>query len=100
MSIDRYVEGTGQTVHGVVKAWIDRAIAGLPRDATIFEIGSAFGRDARYLTSSGYSVACSDAVPEFVDELRGRGFDARPFDIVRDAFDGPYDLILANAVLL
>jgi len=99
-NVRAYVEGTPHQVSGAPRDWMDRALDGLPPTARIIEIGSAFGRDAAYLASKNFAVECTDATPGFVAELFARGFQARHFNVLTDAFDGAYDLILANAVLL
>jgi predicted TPR repeat methyltransferase len=98
--VQEYIEGTFQEVEGYVKEWLDMAVAGLPKDARILEFGSAFGRDAAYLKGLGYSVECTDATLNFVKLLQEKGFDARQLNAITDPLDGPYDLVLANAVLL
>ena len=46
-------------------------VAGLPDDAEIFEVGSAGGRDAKYLRSLGYkNITVSDVAGFFLDELK------------------------------
>lgn len=99
-NVRAYVEGTAQAVSGPPQQWMDRALDGLSPAARIIELGSAFGRDAAYLASRHFAVECTDAAPGFVAELFARGFQARRFNVLTDAFDGAYDLILANAVLL
>jgi SAM-dependent methyltransferase len=99
-NVRAYVEGTAHQVGGPPRDWMDRALDGLAPNARIIEIGSAFGRDAAYLASKNFVVECTDAAPGFVEELRARGFRAKTFNVLTDAFDGAYDLILANAVLL
>ena len=98
--VQRYIDGTSQSVFGAAKAWIDAALSGVPPQATLIELGSAFGRDAAYIASQGYVVECTDAVQGFVLDLRARGFDARQFNVLTDDLSGAYDLIFANAVLL
>lgn len=98
--VPQYINGTPQEVSGVVKDWIDESIADLPKDARILELGSATGRDAAYLQSLGYTVECSDATEAFVDLLTQHGFNARKLNVITDEFGGPYDFMLANAVLL
>jgi SAM-dependent methyltransferase len=95
-----YIDGTSQELAPATRAWIDTALRGLPHDARILEIGSAFGRDAAYIAASRYRVECSDAAESFVAELQSRGFAARKLNLLTDAIGGRYDLILANAVLL
>jgi 2-polyprenyl-3-methyl-5-hydroxy-6-metoxy-1,4-benzoquinol methylase len=98
--VQEYINGTVQDVGGVVKEWLDEALAGLPKDAAILEFGSAFGRDAAYMQNMGYTVQCTDATQAFVDLLKQKGFDARLLNAITDNIDGSYDFVLANAVLL
>ena len=43
---------------------------GLPRDAKIFEVGSASGRDAKYLHSLGYNnITVSDVADYFFEKI-------------------------------
>lgn len=98
--VAEYVEGTASEVAGEGKVWIDAILAGLPVEALIVELGSAFGRDAAYIASKGFDVECTDAVEGFVAKLHSRGFRARHFNLLSDEFDRGYDLIFANAVLL
>ncbi len=98
--VEAYVAGTSAEVSGPPRQWMDRAVAGLAPSARILELGSAFGRDAAYLQGRGYQVECSDACAGFLALLRAKGFAARALNILTDTVGGPYDLILANAVLL
>jgi SAM-dependent methyltransferase len=98
--VQAYVDGTAPEVGGEVKLWIDRLLSGLAPSARMFELGSAFGRDADYIRGRGFVLQCSDAVPGFVALLRARGLEARLFNALTDPLDGPYELIFANAVLL
>lgn len=95
-----YIDGTSRDLAPATRSWIDAALCGLPKSARILEIGSAFGRDAAYISAAGYSVECSDAAESFLSELRSRGFPARKLNVLTDQIGGAYDLILANAVLL
>jgi SAM-dependent methyltransferase len=98
--VEAYVDGTSQEVTGPAKDWLDEALQGLSQTARLLELGSAFGRDATYIQSLGYCLDCTDAVPGFVELLRQRGFSARLLNLLTDELVGPYDLIIANAVLL
>jgi SAM-dependent methyltransferase len=99
--VDEYINGgTPHGVDGAVKEWIDAAVASLSKDARILEFNSAFGRDAEYLKTKGLTVECTDATPAFVDLLNSKGFAARELNAITDDLGGPYDLVLANAVLL
>lgn len=98
--VQAYIDGTPQQTAGFQKQCIDVLLNTLPKDAAILEIGSAFGRDAKYLIERGYSPELTDATPGFVQYLTEHGFDARLLDIVQQQPEKKYDLILACAVFL
>lgn len=98
--VQEYVDGTPHKVSGAVKTWLDDSLAGVPKEARILELGSAFGRDAEYLTTLGYTVTCTDATPGFVDLLQAKGFDAKLLNAITDDLPRELDYVLANAVLL
>lgn len=97
---EEYIKGTPQEVSGNVQLWIDETLASVPLEASILELGSAFGRDAEYIESKGYKVQRTDATQAFVDYLRKQGHSAEYFNAIIDEFPSSYDLIFANAVLL
>ncbi|MGH7195499.1 MAG: class I SAM-dependent methyltransferase [Candidatus Saccharimonadales bacterium] len=96
----KYIDGTAQEVTLDGRLWIDYSLAGLGADARILEIGSAFGRDADYIESQGFSVERTDATKSFVALLQSRGQAARELNLLTDKLGAGHDLILANAVLL
>lgn len=98
--VQEYIDGTPNEVSGGVKDWIDRTLDELPNDASIIEIGSAFGRDANYIETIGYSVERTDATHGFVDFLLSQGHSAKDFNLLTDDFDKSYDVVFADAVLL
>ncbi|HEX3568869.1 MAG TPA: class I SAM-dependent methyltransferase [Candidatus Saccharimonadales bacterium] len=99
--VQDYINGTVQDMgDGTVKDWIDEFLTDLPKTARILELGSAFGRDATYVQSIGYTVECTDATQAFVDLLNQKGFNARKLNAITDDLGGPYDLVFANAVLV
>lgn len=98
--IQEYIDGTPHVASGVVKDWLDDSLADVPKDARILELGSAFGRDALYLSGLGYTVECTDATPAFVDLLRSKGFNAKVLNAITDELPQGLDFVLANAVLL
>lgn len=98
--VQEYMGGTPHEVPGVVKDWLDGSLADVPKDARVLEFGSAFGRDAEYLTGLGYKVECTDATPAFVDLLQSKGFDAKVLNAITDDLPQGLDFVLANAVLL
>lgn len=101
-NFDAYVTGTAQESSGVQKEWIQRLLSPLEKDASILEIGSAFGRDAILIEELGFTnVTVSDAVDAAIDALRSRGFErVKKFNVLTDELEGRYELIFAAAVLL
>lgn len=98
--VTEYVSGTTTGISWSMGRWFNIALYGLDKEAKIFEIGSATGRDAEYFRSKGYQVQTSDATLGFVDLLHDKGLDAVRFNVLEDEFPDKYDLILANAVYL
>lgn len=79
---------------------IKRHLNGLSKDAKIFEIGSASGRDAKIISSLGYkNIIVSDVASPFLKKLRDEGFDPIKFNIVTDDFSEQYDMIYCWYVL-
>lgn len=95
---NRYIEHT-VPAPPVVLAYLDR-VAGLVGHGHVLELGSGPGWDAAYLERRGVRVTRSDATRAFVERLRAAGQHARLLDIRYDDLGGPYDAVLANAVLL
>ncbi len=82
-----------------VLAFLDQLVE-LVGTGRVLELGSCSGRDASYLEDRGLRVTRSDATPAFVEIMREAGQEARLLDVRTDNLDGPYDAVLANAVLL
>ncbi|MDP1880158.1 MAG: methyltransferase domain-containing protein [Parachlamydiaceae bacterium] len=99
-SLNEYINGTPSETTGNIKIWIDLFLNLLPSNPRIIEIGSAFGRDAQYIESQGFSVERTDATVGFVNFLKNKGYSAKEFNILTDDFTSVYDLIFANAVFL
>jgi SAM-dependent methyltransferase len=93
-----YLRGTPWPFPELI-AFLDR-FAGVAGRGPVLEIGSGPGRDADYLEGRGVPVIRTDATPAFVTRLREAGHDARLLDVRTDPLGGPYQGILANAVLL
>ena len=99
--VQQYIDNTPQVVDGAVKKWLDTLVEDIPSDARILEIGSAFGRDASYIESMGYSVHRTDAASGFVDYLHQKGEEAELLNVLTDAIDvDSFDVIFADAVFL
>jgi SAM-dependent methyltransferase len=95
---DRYLEASIQPPP-VLLAYLDQ-FADLIGTGHVLELGSGPGWDAAYLEQRGLQVARTDATPAFIERLHAAGHDARLLDVRCDDFGGPYDAVLANAVLL
>lgn len=100
LGVKEYIAGTAPEVGVNFKAWIDAILGYLSSNARILEIGSAFGRDARYIESFGHTVERTDATKGFVALLQQMGYPARRFNVLIDDFTATYDLVFANAVFL
>lgn len=88
---------------GEMKKWIDTFASYIPKGGTIFELGSASGRDARYLSSKGYMCLCTDIIPEALQKLSQEGFETAEYDFRNEPkaeWVGKFDAVFANAVLL
>lgn len=95
-----YLQNTTPEVTGSKKAWLDRALELTDKKTTILEIGSGFGRDALYMQQQGYQVACTDAVPAFLDMLQEQGLRPYKLNALTDPFGGPFGMLYANFVFL
>ena len=102
-NFDKYVERTPNEPIGEFKDWIDSFAVHVSPGGSILEIGSASGRDARYLKSKGFLVTCSDVIPEALSRLSAQGFETEEYDF-RDApnmtWINKFDGFFANASLL
>lgn len=87
-------------VPALVAEVLDDLVRRLPPGARVLEVGSGPGHEAQYLEERGLVVERTDATPAFVEQLRRQGHWARLLDLRTDDLDGPYDAVLANAVLL
>lgn len=79
--------------------FLDR-LAELVPQGNVLELGSGPGFDASYLEQRGLRVTRTDATRAFVEMMRTDGHEARVLDVRSDDLGGPYDAVLANAVLL
>lgn len=83
-------------ISDVVKEWLNKTLSYIKKEDNILEIGSGFGRDAKYLESLGYKVQRSDATKAFLDILKKQGHEARLLNILTHEIDKGYSLIFAN----
>ena len=80
-------------------AFLDRFADTIGR-VRVLESGSGTGKDATYLEGRGLHVSRTDAALAFVEMMCAAGHDARVLDIRTDDLGGPWEAVLALAVLL
>ena len=95
---EQYV-AESQEPRGRVLDFLD-AFARLVGSGTVLELGSGPGWDADHVERRGLRVVRTDGAASLVTRLREQGHDAWMLDVRTDDFGGPYDGLLANAVLL
>lgn len=95
---ERYVRAS-QGPRGQLLAFLD-SFADLVGAGSVLELGTGPGWDADHLERRGLQVMRTDGAKSMVDLLRSQGHGARVLDIRKDDFGGPFDGLLANAVLL
>lgn len=102
-NFDKYIERTPAQIGDEFKKWLDAFLAQLPATGEIFEFGSAFGRDARYMKERGYQVFCTDIIPQALEQLSKDSFNTAEYDFrnkPENEWKGRFDGVFANAVLL
>ncbi|SFP95140.1 Methyltransferase domain-containing protein [Variovorax sp. PDC80] len=77
-----------------------RMVACMPAGGSVLEVGSGTGRDADFVESLGVIVRRTDATQAFLDLQAERGRQGALLNVVTDPLGGPYDAILAMAVLI
>lgn len=87
-----------ETAGGGPSEPLARLAAVLPGDE-VLEIGSGPGWDADALEDAGLRVRRTDATRAFIDLQQARGKRAELLDVTVDELGGPYDGIVALAVL-
>lgn len=98
-----YKEKTPSVVSGEFVAWIDAFINLLPQNGNVFELGSAEGRDARYLRDKGFSVFCTDVIPQAFESLVADGFTTYMYDLraePQQKWVNSFEGVFAKAVYL
>ena len=98
--IDIYCADSPSAVADPVAALLDAVVARISRHGSVLEVGSGPGLEAQYLEERGVIVDRTDATPAFVDRMRQEGHSVRLLDVREADLGGPYDAVVANAVLL
>jgi len=97
---DDYAAASAPAVSAQVACLLDAVLARLRSGSQVLEVGTGPGREAAYLEEHGITVDRTDATAAFVERLRADGHDARLLDVRDGDLGGPYDAVLAHAVLL
>ncbi|HEY3408580.1 MAG TPA: methyltransferase domain-containing protein [Propionicimonas sp.] len=98
VAAQRYADRTGGPGPASC-AFLDR-LADTVRRGRVLEIGSGTGMDATYLEARGLNVSRTDAALAFVEMMRAAGHEAHVLDIRTADLGGPWNAVLAQAVLL
>lgn len=68
-----------------------KSFSSLPKGASIFEIGSAEGQNAKFLQDKGYNVTASDVADDFIEASRAIGVKTIKFNVLDDKLKEQYD---------
>jgi 2-polyprenyl-3-methyl-5-hydroxy-6-metoxy-1,4-benzoquinol methylase len=82
------------------QASLKRLVAIAGTAGQILEVGSGAGYDADFLEGLGVKVRRTDATKRFLELQAGRGKHGELLDLLTDDLGGPYDAVLALAVLI
>lgn len=82
------------------QASLKRLVALAGTSGQILEVGSGAGYDADFLESLGAKVRRTDATKRFLELQAARGKHGGLLDLITDDLGGPYDAVLALAVLI
>ena len=95
----RYADHRTAAPGPALARFLDR-LAELVGTGRLLEVGSGPGVDARYLRGRGVDVWPTDATPAFVEMMLSTGLEATRLDLRSDDLGGPWQGVLAQAVLL
>ncbi|WP_322936536.1 class I SAM-dependent methyltransferase [Nocardioides bizhenqiangii] len=76
-----------------------RLVDAVPACGTALEVGSGPGWDADFVESQGVAVRRTEVAAAFIDFQADRGKHIDKLDITSDELGGPYDAVIALAVL-
>lgn len=98
-----YKEKTPNEVSGEFIDLLNTFISFLPLNSKVFELGSAQGRDARYLRNKGIEMYCTDIIPQALKELEQDNFQTSYYDFrekPKTEWFNIFDGVIAKAVFL
>ena len=72
----------------------------LPIGAKVFEIGSADGKNAKYIEKLGYEVIASDIADDFINAIKSKDLRAIKFNILENEFDEKYSAVFCWRVFV
>ncbi len=72
----------------------------LPKDAKIFEIGSADGINAKYIKQLGYEITASDIAQDFINSIKSKGLKTIKFNVLENEFKEKYSAIFCWRVFV
>ena len=105
-TLDVYEQGAEryEATQGPPRTWylafLDRIATSLGAGAAVLELGSGTGEAAHYLADHGLVVQPSDGAVAFVERMRDTGLSPVRLDVLTDDLGGPWDAVVAFAVLL
>jgi len=76
-----------------------RLVDAVPAGGTVLEVGSGPGWDADFVESQGVAVRRTEVATAFIDLQAERGKQVDRLDVTSDELGGPYDAVMALAVL-
>jgi len=89
-----------QKKHEALEKLIKTNFSLLPKNAKVFEIGSADGTNAKFIKSLGYNVTASDTADDFIEATKKQGIKTIKFDALEDNFPEKYCAIFCWRVFV
>lgn len=83
-----------------LEKFISTIFSTLPKQAKVFEIGSADGLNAKFIESLGFDVTASDTADDFITAIQKQGLKTIKFDALEDDFPEKYFAIFCWRVFV
>ncbi len=84
---------------GFSREGLRRLVGAVPAGGSVLEVGSGPGWDADFVESQGVAVLRTEVTTAFIDFQVERGKQVERLDVTSDELGGPYDAVMALAVL-